>query len=247
MLLSTSATGSDPEWLQSTEKTTPAWSIMLLVTWVSTQNRHVPQTLSAWPKGKPHSSSTEHSPKANPTANLSQERQSCALCSEEGYGTWGYLQNRYQRRFQIVKHGTRLLHPQGLGTTVTALPFSTQGMSKPSSEILLPGHKDRMKSGSGTAQQQLNLGHLRQTKACSSSIISRKDKRWTEQHRSCWGFGPPLSLVLVNALMPRVWGTGNTKIMLVFLPLASPALQKAENQELAGWMPHMGIALQVNE
>lgn len=39
------------------------------------------------------------------------------------------------------------LHTEVLGTTeVTALPFSTQGMSTLSSEILLPAEKDKMKS-----------------------------------------------------------------------------------------------------
>lgn len=67
------------------------------------------------------------------------------------------------------------------------LPFSTQRMST-LSVILLPGHKDEMKSVRTTAQQQLNLDtwdFLRETEACSSSTISKKDKR--QQHRQLMG------------------------------------------------------------
>lgn len=87
----------------------------------------------------------------------------------------------------------------------------TQGMSTLSSEILLPGHKDKMESVSGTAQQQLNLDTwdvLRETKACSSSTISKKDKRQTQQHRQLlglWATTEPCFSQRVDAKSLRNW------------------------------------------
>lgn len=190
MLLSTSATGSDPEWLQSTEKTKPAGSLMLLVTWVSTQNCHLPQTLSACPKGKPQSPSTEHSPKANPTANLSQEKQSCSTVLWGGLGHLRLPTEQAPKEIPNCKPWDQTpphlnqLHTEGHSTAL-------QHTGNVHSEILLPGHKDKMKSVSGTAQQQLYLDtwdFLKETKACSSSTISKKAKRQTQQHRQLLGF-----------------------------------------------------------
>lgn len=71
------------------------------------------------------------------------------------------------------------LHTEVLGTTEghsTAPQHSGNVPWNPA------GHKHQMESLSGTAQQQLNLDtwdFLRDTKACSSSTISKKDKRQT--------------------------------------------------------------------
>lgn len=242
---------------ENTENWKPAGSLTLLVTGVSTQNSHFPQILSACPKGKPHSPSTEHSPKANPRANPSPERQSRSTVLWGGLGHVRLPTEQAQRRPQIVKHGSRLLPISNsslqacwVPQRVTALPFCTQGMFTLSSETLLPGHKDKDE----ISQEQHSSNFI-----CTPGFSWGKQKpvpeapsvkRTRDKHTStgsCWGFRPPLSPVLVNTLMPRVWGTGNAKTMLVFWPLSFPVLQKAENQVLPGWMPHMGIALQENK
>lgn len=152
---------------ENTENWKPAGSLTLLVTGVSTQNSHFPQILSACPKGKPHSPSTEHSPKANPRANPSPERQSRSTVLWGGLGHVRLPTEQAQRRPQIVKHGSRLLPSSNsslqacwVPQRVTALPFCTQGMFTLSSETLLPGHKDKMKSvrNSTAATSSAHLG-----------------------------------------------------------------------------------------
>lgn len=122
MPLSTSAMGSDPEWLQSRENWNPAGSIMLLVMGFNPKPPLSPssQCLS---QGKTHSPSTEHSPKAHLTANLSQGRQSWSTVLWEGSGhvmvptQWAPKEIPHCKTWDRAPPHPKQLHTEVLGTT----------------------------------------------------------------------------------------------------------------------------------
>lgn len=247
-------------WPRVTSENTETWkrarSIMLLVTWVSTQSTHFAQILSAWTKGKPHSPSTEHIPKANPTANLSQERQSWSTELWGGLGHRGLPPEQAPKGIPNCKTWEQT--PPHLQQLLTEVLGTTEGHSSAlqhagSVHALLWNPAARTHGQGEISQEQHSSSFIwtpgifwgKQKLVPQAPAVKRTRDKHTSTG-SCWGFRPPLSLVLVSTLMPRLWGTGNAKTMLVCWPLSFPVLQKAESQVLAGWMPHMGIALQVN-
>lgn len=154
-------------WPRMTSEYRENWKPENLKTWASIWNHHLPQILIACPKGKPHSPSREHSTKANPTVELSQERQSWSTVLWGGLGRFMFPTNRPQRRSHTVKHGIRHFHiPNSSVQKCWGPQRLTQGMCThctPAAKT--QGHNGISQYNSMAAAESVHLGFLEGNKS----------------------------------------------------------------------------------